>query len=179
MGALLFRGNVYGMLGENDKSILDFQKALEKSPKNLKAINGLALGYSRKGQNDLALENFIKAIEIEPENISVLYNLGVFYCVTGNYNQAINTLTKVINLDNTQAKAHYFLAVSYFNLSDYENATKYIDSVIKNDPSGDNYLIKSKILFNTGNKQEAISIAKDLLSQGFIIDKTYRNLLGI
>ena len=179
MGALLFRGNVYGMLGKDDLSILDFQKASEQSPENIDAMIGLAIGYAKKGRNDLALEYFKKATGIEPENITVLQNLGILYCNMGNYTEAVNTLTKITNPDKVQPIVYYYLAISYFNLSDYDNADKSVDSAIKMDPSEDNYLLKSKILFQSGNKQGAIEIVKYLLSKGFKIDNTYRSLLGI
>ncbi len=179
LGALLFRGNVYGMMGEYDKSITDFENVLEKNPGNEEALNGISVGYAITGKKDLAVDNFLKIIKRRPNNATALQNLGILYYNIGNYDEAIKVLTRLGQLDQTDAKTYYYLALSYFNLTDYNNSVNSINSAIKINPTAENYLLKSKILFNAGKYQESKSIVEDLLRQGITVDSAYLKILGL
>ena len=177
--ALVTRGNVYGALGKIDESIADFTEALPKIKRPLEANIGLAIGYARKGQMEKAQSFFEKARDYEPENPSVLANLGEFYNNVGKYQQAVDVLMKIEQLNANTDRTHYFLALSHFNLNNFDMALKQIDKALRLQSSRDYSLLKSKIHFNAGDKQAAKQIAQSLLNQGFPIEQSYRDLLGI
>ena len=68
-------GLIYKNLGEIDKSINFFKKAIEIDPNYQNAYNNLGIVLLEKGEYLKAIENFKKLIEINPNQYAAYCNL--------------------------------------------------------------------------------------------------------
>lgn len=96
-------GMAWRMVGDFDKAIMHYNKALEHCPQNLAAGHviyfGLGIAYQLKRNFDQAIIYLKKAHEMDKTSVPVLNSLGLTYKKKGDipkaletYNQAIRTL---------------------------------------------------------------------------------------
>lgn len=78
-GAYNNRGNAYAKLGQKERVIQDYNKAIELNPSNYMAYSNRGVAYAKLGQYDRAIQNFNKAIEINPNYAEAYYNRGQTY----------------------------------------------------------------------------------------------------
>jgi tetratricopeptide (TPR) repeat protein len=72
--ALFNRGFAFDKLGEYDKAIQDYSKAIQIDPMNAFAYYNKGISLDRKGDYKLAIESFTSAIEIEPNKSDFYHN---------------------------------------------------------------------------------------------------------
>ena len=110
------RGNAYYEMGADDKSMADYNKAIELSPALLYAYSNRGLLYYRKGEYDRAIADYTKALTAEDGVFTTrpLINCGDAYFMKGDYKRAIADYTKAIKLapaaflDNMYYNAHVY-----------------------------------------------------------------------
>jgi len=61
-------GDAYEALGETDKAIVSYKRALQLSPDNLQFIASLAKIYYNDGQYMSAEKQFSRILELDPKN---------------------------------------------------------------------------------------------------------------
>lgn len=139
-------GSAYYELGEQEKALSYFEKALEDS-KLLKdtssfvsSLSNIAMIQNELGQHDSALVNYTTALEIakNDENelnvAQTLGSIGYTYELKGDFESSIryrmNALTKVKILGQKDeiSKQYYCLANSYYELNQLNQASKFADS---------------------------------------------------
>ena len=86
-----------------DKSIEDFNRAIELDPKNLSALRNRGYAYIKTGKFREASENLQAAVDLGPENAVACYVLGVAYSRLGNRPRAIFYLKKASSLGSKEA----------------------------------------------------------------------------
>ena len=72
-------GLYIGRLGDYDKAISFFLKAIELDPNFAKAYNNLCFAYYKKFDFTKAIKFYKKAIEIDPDLSEPYFNLGNAY----------------------------------------------------------------------------------------------------
>jgi len=65
---LVWLGSVYAAIGEFDKAISDFNRAIEIDPTQAEAFFRRGMACQKKGDRKRAISDFKKALEIEPGN---------------------------------------------------------------------------------------------------------------
>jgi tetratricopeptide (TPR) repeat protein len=94
------RGTVYGKLGQWDKAVHDFSRAIELDPKDAALRNNRALAYRELGRQwDKALADFSKAIELDPKDAAGSYNRGNAYKELRQWDKAIADYSRAIELN--------------------------------------------------------------------------------
>jgi len=88
----------YSALGNNDKAIEAYNKAIELNPQYQQAYRNRAIQYIRKGNDYAALQDANKAIMLKPNDGDNYCTRGDVYNMQGNYEAAINDFTKAIEL---------------------------------------------------------------------------------
>ncbi len=99
-------------LGETDKAVEYYRKAIEIDSENITSLN--SLGYILADEKmDLreAVENCRKAVESNPENSNYLDSLGWAYYRMGNYKLAYQYLQRAITLDRNNGAVKQHLTV--------------------------------------------------------------------
>ena len=72
---LLKQADVYRQMGEHEKAIVSYRKAIELNPKYASAHNNLGHALKAQGKLDEAVASFRKAIELNPESALPQLNL--------------------------------------------------------------------------------------------------------
>jgi AAA+ superfamily predicted ATPase len=98
-------GNDYYKIGEFDKAIEHYNKALELRPDLLETFFNRGLAYTRKGFYDKALEDLNKVIELNPNLAEAYYTRGLVHEYRQDYNQAIVEYNKALEVDPNYTKA--------------------------------------------------------------------------
>ncbi len=94
------RGGHYYNIGDDDKAIKEFKKALKIDPRCCLAHNNLGLiYYAKKKMYDEALAHFRKVLEIDPAYPNLHFNLGNVYMKMDKINDAIREYKKEIEIN--------------------------------------------------------------------------------
>ena len=118
----LQQGNFLRMLGQIDKAIESYSRAIELSPNFVEAYNNRGVVYNIKGDYDRAIEEYNKAIELKPDFAQAYNNRGVVYIDKGDFDRAIEEYNKAIELKPDLAEAYYNRGIDYQNKGDYDRA---------------------------------------------------------
>ena len=87
-------GVQYFAVGQYERALKSYGKAIRLNPKNASAYNKRGVTYLSLRQYDKAIQDFDEAIRLHPENPSAYHNRGIAYEVLGNSLQAEQDLAK-------------------------------------------------------------------------------------
>lgn len=97
--------NDYYKIGEFDKAIEHFNKALELKPDLLESYFNRGLAYTRKQEYDKALADLNKVIELNPNLGEAYYTRGLVYEYQLDYNKAISDYDRALQVDPGYSRA--------------------------------------------------------------------------
>jgi tetratricopeptide (TPR) repeat protein len=119
------RGLAYADMGEYDKAISDYNKAIEIDPMDAgvyKAYLNRGNAYDSKGEYNQAISDYNKALEINPEYAEGYNNRGLAYANRGEYNQAISDYNKALEIKPEYAEAYANRGNAYCYQGEYDLA---------------------------------------------------------
>ncbi len=111
--AILNLGDTYNKMGDYDKAIGEFNRALELNDKFSLAYNNRGMAYGMKGYYDLALADFNKAIELDPQYVDAITNKGEAYRMKSQYDLAIENFDRALSIDPRFIQAYYSRSLSF------------------------------------------------------------------
>ena len=124
-----------GVLHKDDnKSILNFKKALELDPHYERTYLNLYYHLSRLERHEETLEIFDKAINFFSQSAWVYFEHGNSLYRIERYEQAITSFDKAIELDPINSEAYEWRGYSLRKLERYEQAITSFDKAIELDP---------------------------------------------
>ena len=91
-------GIAYSDLGNKEKAIECYEKAIEIKPDYALVFNNMGSTYDAKGNKEKAIECYEKAIEIKPDDALAFNNMGSAYDDLGNKDKAIECYEKAIEI---------------------------------------------------------------------------------
>ncbi|BDS11428.1 tetratricopeptide repeat protein [Aureispira anguillae] len=97
------RGNSYNAIGENQKAIADFKRAIQMGANNLQAHQELANTYMKLELYEEALPLFNKILDIDPKHSFSLLHRGIIKIKTGFSEEGCADLLKSHELGNKDA----------------------------------------------------------------------------
>jgi len=109
--------NDYYKIGEFEKSVEFYDKALELNPDLLETYFNRALAYTRMQQYDKALEDLAKVIEMNPHLAEAYYTRGLVYEYKQDYTRAVQDYDKALEVDPGYSKAETQKQVAQGKLS--------------------------------------------------------------
>ena len=92
------RGIAHAIKGQYEKTISDYNKAIEINPRYAKAYNNRGNAYYKKGQYEKTISDYSKAIEINPRFAEAYNNRAVAYFYKRNYEKTWDDVYKSQNL---------------------------------------------------------------------------------
>lgn len=92
------RGMAYFVMGEYEKSINDFSRAIKFDSQNLRAVNNRGLAYRMLKKYDLALEDFQKSLEIDQYQYETYHMRALTYFDLMDYPKALSDCDKALRL---------------------------------------------------------------------------------
>ena len=97
-GAYYNRGVAYAELGEYDREIEDYNKAIKLNKEYVEAYYNRGVTYVGLGKYNRAIEDFNKAIELNLDDAEAYYNRGVAYAELGEHESAREDMLRAGNL---------------------------------------------------------------------------------
>ena len=116
------RGLSMDAMGQRDKAIADFSRAISMEPGNYFAYNNMGVMYGKDGQYQRSIDYFLKAISINPEFTDSYCNLGLSYFYLNRYDMALENYNKAIGLKRNFDEAYLNRGNLYFTVGNKELA---------------------------------------------------------
>jgi len=110
-GAYYNRGVAYAELGEYDRAIEDYNKAIKLNKEYAEAYYNRGVAYVVLGKYNRAIEDFNKAIELNLDDAEAYYNRGVAYAELGEHNRAREDMLRAGNLFTNERRIEYAIRV--------------------------------------------------------------------
>jgi tetratricopeptide (TPR) repeat protein len=85
-------------MGERDRAIDLYRKAIQIDPLSSKAYNNLGIAYFEEKEFSKALEAYLKAAKLNPDQLEIRYNLAVLYLVMGQNDKAAAEIREVLRV---------------------------------------------------------------------------------
>ena len=120
------RGIAYHEKGQYDQAIFEYNRAIEKNPRNTYAYSSRGIAYGDKGQYDQAISDFTKALEIEPRNYGAKNGLAwlLATCPDARYREGAEAVELAQEVAEICPKAFCFgtLAAAYAEAGKFDDA---------------------------------------------------------
>ena len=127
-------GAEYSAIGEKEKAIEEFQKAIGINPKMFIAYNNLGTQYLAIGEKEKAIEEFQKAIEINPKYTEGYENICEACVTIGKNEKAIEFCKRASELNPKAQVAYYNLGNAYYNIGKKTEAISAYQKAIAIEP---------------------------------------------
>ncbi len=161
--ALLGAG--YGEMGEPERSLAAWRRALEMAPDNEEYIYDLGITLLAANEAPEALRLLEQASQRNPENPKLLYALGVASYLNGREAEAERLLGKAVQLGPEAAEFHASLGDLYKAAAQHEKAQGSYEEAIRLDPAVASYHVKAgRNLVQLRQTQEAQAAFKTVLT---------------
>ena len=151
------RGNAYSYIGEHDKAIADYDRAIKLKPHYAKAYYNRGNVYRDKVDFDKAIADYTKAIELNPDYAEAYYNRGKLYDEAETYDEAIKDFSAVIKLESEYADAYGYRGTLYSGKGEYDKAIEDFSKEIELRPNdAETYYDRGKVYGGKGEYNKAI-----------------------
>jgi tetratricopeptide (TPR) repeat protein len=128
------RGIAYRKLGQPDKALADFSRAVDLDPSLVNAWTSKGVARLDLGQRDGAIADFSRAIELDPRFALAWFNRGTAWRDKAQPDKAIADLSRAIELDPKDADAWNNRGTVYGQLRQYDRALADYSAAIERDP---------------------------------------------
>ncbi|HOY31083.1 MAG TPA: tetratricopeptide repeat protein [Bacteroidales bacterium] len=150
------RGVIYDDLGQSDKALADFSKAIQIEPCYAMAYTNRGLIYGSRGQFDNAIRDFSRALELEPNNSFAVWNRGITYSNLQQWEKAIADYSRIIEINQYEYDPFYNRGVAYGNLQQYDSAmNNYTKAIAYNRRHARAYYNRGILYYYMGQWQNA------------------------
>jgi tetratricopeptide (TPR) repeat protein len=95
-----------------------FQHILEREPKNIDALRGIANVHYDRNEHREAIPFYEQYLALKPDDLSAQTDLGTMYLAASNPTRAIAIYRDVLRQNPSFMQAHYNLAVAYHRQGD-------------------------------------------------------------
>ncbi|MBN1470919.1 MAG: tetratricopeptide repeat protein [Syntrophaceae bacterium] len=152
-----FLGLNYQERGQNQRAILDFNKAIYFKPNYADAYSNRGNAYSGLGQYQQAMDDFNKALRLNPNSAKAYYNRGAFaFNKLGEYQRAIEDFNEAIRLKPDLLSAYEGQGAAYSKIGQYQRAINYLNQAIHLKPNkAFAYGLRGAAYLKQGNKEQS------------------------
>ena len=155
--ALYYLGILHFKSNNLEEAIVNFEKALLRSPNFIECLNDLGTAYANIGEKQKAIELYKKALDINQNIPELFYNLGNTYTQEKMYAEAITSYTSAIKIAPNRSEYWCNRGTVLSDVSRYEEALSDFDMSIKiNSNYADAWYNKATTLSDTHNYKEAL-----------------------
>lgn len=105
-------GDVYGKMGDSERSIASFQQAIKLDPDYAEATHNLGNAYARIGEIELAKQAYYRAQQLKPSQYQTYHMLAVLELQQGNYEKAKSMFEEVLAIDPNYAPSQQGLQLA-------------------------------------------------------------------
>jgi len=135
------RAAIYLNMGEYEKALLEFGKALELDPAYAPAYYDRGLAHAQTQQYAEALADFSRVIELNPQHADAYYNRGLVYARQNAFAEALADYDQALALHPADPLIYNSRGNVHYNTKDYAKAIADYDQAIQLDATyADAYL---------------------------------------
>jgi adenylate cyclase len=131
-------GIIYGVKGEREKAIAEYEKAIDLDPNNSRGYRYLGNALTLEGRPQEAIPLLKKSMRLSPlsqRNTSeCLWRLGRAYRNMDPYDKALSALKKALNIKPNSFPTHIELTITYIHLGREEEARAAAAEVLRISP---------------------------------------------
>lgn len=106
-------GRDYRALGDRDRAISAFQRAVQLDQTFFESLNNLGTVYFDTGDYAKAEKCFLAALRVKPQALDSRYNLALAYVREGRYSESISEFESLVGASPEDAEAAYELGLAY------------------------------------------------------------------
>ena len=121
-------------MGQVHETLERLKKRIGENPKDLVAIDSLAVMFSIAGSHEKAKSLYEKHLEIDPDNNEIKISLGLAYHNLQQTDKAIAIIQGVLDKEPTNAFGLHYLAEIYASMHEHDKATGYWQQIIAHYP---------------------------------------------
>jgi len=170
------RGVAYGDLGQWEKTLDDFSKAISIDPNYAKAYYDRGVAYGNLEQWDMAITDFSRAISIDQKFADAYSSRGNAYSKSGQLDKSIADFSTAIRFDPQNAMAYYDRGNARSNLGQWEEAIEdYSKAILINPEYSLAWSNRGAVYGNLGQLDKAIADFTKALEIDPNNDKAYAN----
>jgi tetratricopeptide (TPR) repeat protein len=156
--ALMNRGVAYANLGQWEKALNDYSKAIESAPTDAETYDNRGVAYCNLNQWEKAIDDFSEAIKIDSNFLRAYYNRGIGYGKIGQMDKSIADYSRLIKIYPKSDKAYANRGVDYFKLGQMDKAiADYTMAIAINPNYADAYYNRGLAYGKLGNWENAIA----------------------
>ena len=150
-------GNAYKAIGQSDKAIESYQKAIRINRNYAQAHHNIATLFATKDQYCEALEHYRIAVNLEPDFVKAHYNLGLLLLKHHELDAASIQFKNVLTLHPGLTDAHFYLGVLNLEANRLDDAEHDFHCVLDVDSEHVNALVNLGVIqIKRGQGQLAI-----------------------
>ena len=129
-----WRALAYDKLGEPDKALADYSRAIEADGECIVAMNNRGVIYGMRGEHQKALADYNRALEINSTYALAMTNRGSLYAKMGQYDLAERDINQAIALEPEDTDRYGYLISIYSDKHDYEQVLKMAGKMLEKNP---------------------------------------------
>ncbi|WP_114749546.1 tetratricopeptide repeat protein [Pleomorphovibrio marinus] len=151
--------------GEFDKAAEYFQRAVEISPQEAQAYNGLGVAYFEKQNFSEAIDAFDEAIALDSSNYKPFFNRGNAKLELQRYKEAVADYNLASALDAGVVDIYYNRGLALLGMEQYEDALFDFEMATEGNPqSSQVHFNKAKAHLGNNDPINAISSLNEVIS---------------
>ena len=155
----------YHDLGEFERAITEYKKAIALNPNSPLIHNRLGVAYSELKQYDAALDAYRKALALSPMTAEPNYNMGLVYLKQGDLPHALEAFKRAIAIDAEWGDAYTGLGEVYLKQGDFGRAARAYKHAIRLNPNANPNAILGlgKVYARQERWEDAISAFEEVI----------------
>jgi tetratricopeptide (TPR) repeat protein len=147
--ALVFRGEAWSKMREDEKAIADFSRAIELDRDEALAYLRRAHVHHRLGRYEKALADCTEVLRIDPDRQNAYVLRGGSFTRLGKNEQGIADLNEAIRLKPEDANAYNWRGIAHKNLGNLDAALADYNRVLENTPNAFGTYFNRALLFKS------------------------------
>ncbi|MFH2090815.1 MAG: tetratricopeptide repeat protein [Pseudomonadota bacterium] len=116
------KGLFFNRIGQYEKAIDSFSRAVEIDPQNANAYNNRGAIWYLKENYGTAIEDYTKALELKPDVTDFYINRAAAWFKTGDFKKTIADYDQAIRLDPRLAHAFNNRGMTFYFMGEYDKA---------------------------------------------------------
>jgi tetratricopeptide (TPR) repeat protein len=152
------RGVAFEQLGQNERSIEDFDKAIAINPSFGKIYMNRGNVFKKIGQYDRAMTDYDRAIALDPSVFEAYNNRGLLFYIKGQHDRAIAEFDRAIALNPSSFEVYNNRGLIFYVKGQNDRAINDFDQAIALNPLDDiAYLTRGLIYEDLSQPSKAIA----------------------
>ncbi len=160
-----FRGLSYGYMGEIDKSINDFDRAIALDGRFAEAYLNRGTALASKSEYEKALKDYNKALNLNKNNAEAYYQRGISYYNLDNMSKSLDDFTQSIKKGIPIPKVYYYRGNVYYKLKNYSKAIQDYTKAIQLDPNDTEAINNRAMAYDLSGNKKAAQKDREKLNQ--------------